>query len=168
MKTFLKVGLNAIMAMVLCTSCGGPGGGNDANDADSTAIKEAPLLPPSGIEAPQMFKTTGEVIVFFKPGEARLKTLRKENNNIDQELKDFEQFVRLAKTKASSTGRLVLESDENDVKLKVTEDQVNYINTLGVKAGYGVVFARHKKSPWIIQGAISMEDFEKQLSDYYK
>lgn len=168
MNTFLKVGLNGFLAILLCTSCGGPGGGNDANGADSTAVKEAPVLPPSGVEAPQMFKTTGEVIVYFYPDKVRLAELKKTNKNIEKELQDFRVFIANTKAIAEQKSGLVMESDENDIKLAVTEEQVNYINTLGVKVGYGVVFARHKKSPLVIQGTVSEEEFKNQLEEYYK
>ena len=168
MNTFLKLGLNGFLAILLCTSCGGPGSGNDANGADSTAVKEAPVLPPSGVESDQIFKTTGEVIVYFYPDKVRLAELKKTNKNIEKELEDFRLFIANTKAIAEQKSRLVMESDENDIKLTVTEDQVNFINALGVKAGYGVVFARHKKKPLVIQGAVSVEEFKNQLEEYYK
>lgn len=135
---------------------------------DSTATKEAPVLPPSGVESDQIFRTTGEVIVFFYPNNERLEALKKQNAGIEKELIAFRKFIAQAKEKAASTGRLVLESDENDIKITVTEEQINYVNALGVKAGYGIVLTKHKRDPYVIQGAITLEEFEKKVMDYYK
>ncbi len=126
------------------------------------AAKETPLN--FGVEVENTYmRTTGEVVVFFEPSEQRLATLRETTPDIDSKLESFKAFKAKAIELCKERKLNYTESNQDDVKLTVTDSQITLINVANIPEGFGVIIGRVGKQPAILRGIANIEEFTSNL-----
>jgi hypothetical protein len=141
---------------------------NKANQDNSAQPKPEVALSPSGVGDNNVFKATGEVVVIFEPNPARVEKLesRKDSSYLLSKRR-FNAEKEFLKKKIMSMGRQAYFSQEDDIKINVSEKQFYVVYAAGIEQGYGVAMAKLNAEPKLIIGIPTMEELEKEMNAYY-
>jgi hypothetical protein len=160
MKNFLFV--IGFIALLSCNN-------EQAPSRPAEPTKPDTVLPNGGVGDNNVFRATGEVVVIFEPSPTRASELAEKgdavflNNKSIFEKRKTEYLERL-----KEMGRPAFVSQEDDIKLSVSEKQVYVVNAAGMNEGYGIAMTKFGVAPLVIKGLPSIEDLQKAVEDFYK
>lgn len=155
----------AFFGILSTTSCGE---GNVESRKGENPKQDVALPASAEKDNDNVLRTTGEVIVFFEPSLERAKELSElGGKDYFENMKGFQAANSTYIERLQKMGYTVYTSRETNIKLTVSESQVNVINTLGVSEGYGVVMGKLGESPKVIRGIPGWEELEKEVKAYY-
>jgi hypothetical protein len=135
---------------------------------ESTPAKPEVALPASGVGDNNVFKATGEVVVIFEPSQDRANKFKAARNQ--EVLKHTTPFLENAQDyikKLEAMGIKAYTSQEDDIKINVSENQFYVVYAAGVSEGYGIALAKLNAQPKLIKGIPTWEELEKEVKAYY-
>jgi hypothetical protein len=148
------------MIIVSCT--------NNQNQDNTSNEKPEVALAPSGVGDNNVFEATGEVVVIFEPNPARVEKLEvQKDSSYMLSKRRFNAEKEFLRKKIMSMGRQAYFSQEDDIKINVSEKQYYVVYAAGVSGGYGIALAKLNAEPRIIIGIPTMEELEKEMNVYY-
>jgi len=159
---FIFVALVMAFSIFSCNS----GSSNEVkNPVDSSRV----VLPASGIGDNEVFKSTGETVVFFErsPSSSQEKGLDKDSK-FQAELEKFREFARTEMEKLKGQGYNCFKSQENHIKITVTKSQVFVVNTNTRSENFGVILTKLDTEPKIISGMPTPEALQLEIEQFYK
>jgi hypothetical protein len=157
MKKFLYV--VSIFVLISCSN-------NEANQKEQVAPEIA--LPSSGAGDNNVFKATGEVVVIFEPSPARAAEFKKSSTpEFLKYQKEFSQTSLEFIKRLEAMGIKAYTSQEDFIKIMITDKQSYVVHTPGYDKGYGVALAKLNVQPKVINGLPSWEELEKEVKAYY-
>lgn len=141
-----------------------------SNSSSKPADEAKPevALPASGEGDNNVFKATGEVIVIFEPSPTRASQLQEEGNEeVTKNKSSFEQTSQEYIKRLEAMGIRAYTSQEDFIKISITEKQSYVVHAPGYDKGYGIALARLNTQPKVINGIPTWEELEKEVKAYY-
>lgn len=147
------------------SACNSGSSTNDKSAVDSTRV----VLPPSGVGDNEVFKSTGETVVFFErsPASMQEKGLDKDVK-FQAELEAFRSFANNEIQNLKAKGFNCYKSQENHIKISITKSQVFVVNTNTRDENFGVILSKLDAEPKIISGMPSTEALQLEIEQFYK
>jgi hypothetical protein len=158
--------MKSLFALIICVflfvAC------NDGENTENASKPTETALPASGVGDNNFFKATGEVVVIFEPSPSRSKILEEsKDSTYTLNKRRFNAEAKFLQSKITSGGRQAYLSQEDDIKINVSQNQVYLVYAAGVKGGYGVAMAKLNAEPKLIIGIPTVEELEKEMNAYY-
>lgn len=152
---------------IIVTSCGNSNNNNNSQPEQQTPqAKQEAALPAGSSVSDGVFRGTGEIVVFFEPSNERMRDLRKDKDFMNNYGR-FADFRTAAMAFAQKSGRTASMSNQDDVKITVTDSEKYVIYAPGIPEGFGVILAKKGAEPKILRGITDMIRFERELTEYY-
>ena len=160
MKNFLFV-----IGFVTLFSCNN----EQSSSRPAEPIKPDVVLPNGGVGDNNVFRATGEVVVIFEPSPTRAAELTEKGEAVFLKNKSiFEKSKTEYLERLKQLGRPAFVSQEDDIKLSVSEKQFYVVNAAGISEGYGIAMTKFGAAPLVIKGLPSLADLDKAVQDFYK
>lgn len=146
-------------------SCGEGSGEKKQDQVDSSNV----VLPPSGVGDNEVFKSTGETIVFFErsPSSAQEKGLDRDSK-FQSDVEAFRLFANAEMEKLKGRGFNCFKSQENHIKISITKTQVFVVNTNTREEHFGVILSKLGAQPKVISGMPTSESLQLEIDQFYK
>lgn len=140
------------------------------NNEDSANTAQAPTdraLAPSGVVDENMFKATGEVVIFFQPSRERITTWEGDKDALVKSMETFAAAVSAAQKTLTEMGISSYITDKSDVKVNISEQKFFVVNAGASKDGFGFIMTKLGNEPKVSLGAFTPEQVAEQSKAFY-
>lgn len=165
MKNILLIIIIATGVAFGFSACNAGSSSEDKSAVDSTRV----VLPPSGLGDNEVFKSTGETVVFFErsPASQQEKGLDKDAK-FQAEIEAFRSFANNEIQNLKAKGFNCYKSQENHIKISITKAQVFIVNTNTREENFGIILSKLDAEPKIITGMPSSDALQLEIEQFYK
>lgn len=160
MKNFLKYGV--VVLTLLFASC------NNAETPNSPTAVPDKVLVPSGTQDENMFKATGEVVIFFQPSREKIMAWEGDKGALQTSMQAYTAAVESAQKSLTEMGISSYTTDKSDVKINISEQKFFVVNAGASKDGFGFIMTKLGNDPKVSLGAFTPEQVVEQAKAFYK